>query len=129
MLGIRSEAVFVFPEVLERGEGVRPPDVEHELDPAGEDNVASLHTTLPRVLVCPVGHVEHVGDGLLVEFVSGHELAAVLGRGDAVLLRQVARDGVHVPGDVLVTHLARVLHILMDGDTQPRDLSGLRLRL
>ena len=64
-----------------------------------------------------------MGDGLLVEFVPSHELAAVLGRGDAVLLRQVARDRVHVPGDVLVTHLTRVLHILVDGDTKPRDLS------
>ena len=129
MLSVCSEAVLVLPEVLEGRQGVRPPDVEDELDPAGEDEAAPLHPTLPRVLVRPVGHVEHVGDGLLVEFVSGHELAAVLGRGDAVLLRQVARDGFHVPGDVLVTHLARVLHILMDGDTQPRDLSGLRLRL
>ena len=61
MLGVCCEAVLVLPEVLERGEGVRPPDVEHELDPAGEDNVASLHTTLPRVLVCPVGHVDACG--------------------------------------------------------------------
>ena len=123
MLDVCSEAVLVLPEVLEGGEGVRPPDVEDELDPAGEDDAASLHTTLPRVLVRPVCHVEHVGDGLLVELVSGHELAAVLGGCEAVLPRQVTSDRVPVPGDVLVTHLARVLHILVDGDTQPRDLS------
>ena len=122
MLSVRSEAVLVLPEVLEGRQGVRPPDVEDELDPAREDEAAPLHPTLPRVLVRPVGHVEHVGDGLLVELVARHELAAVLGRGDAVLLQQVAGDRVPVPGDVLVTHLARVLHVLVDSDTQPFDL-------
>ena len=122
MLSVCSEAVLVLPEVLEGREGVRPPDVEDELDPAGEDEAAPLHPTLPGVLVRPVGHVEHVGDGLLVELVARHELATVLGRGDAVLLQQVPGDGVPGPGDVLVTHLARVLHVLVDGDTQPLDL-------
>ena len=129
MLGVGGEAVLVLPEVLEGGEGVRPPDVEHELDPAREDEAAALGPALPRVLVRPVGHVQHVSHRLLVELVPGHELPAVLGRAGVVLVRQVTGDGVHVPGHVLVTHLTRVLHVLVDRDAEPRDLARLRLRL
>ena len=127
MLSVCSEAVLVFSEVLEGREGVRPPNMEDELDSAGEDEATSLNPTHPGILISPVGHIEHVGDGLLVELVARHELAAVLGRGHPVLLQQVAGDRVPVPGNVLVTHLAGVLHILMDGDTQPFDLICFRL--
>ena len=53
----------------------------------------------------------------------------VLCGGDVVRGLQVARDGVGVPDHVLVADLTRVLHVLVDRDTQPSVVTCLRWRI
>ena len=67
VLDVGGEAVLVLPEVLERGEGVAPAHVEHELDAGGQHQAAPRRAAHPRVLVRPVGHVQHVRRGLSVK--------------------------------------------------------------
>ena len=67
VLDVGGEAVLVLPEVLERGEVVAPAHVEHELDAGGQHQAAPRRAAHPRVLVRPVGHVQHVRRGLSVK--------------------------------------------------------------
>ena len=78
MLYFRYQTVLVLPEVLEGGHGVGPADVEDQLDPTRQHEVARVRLADPRVLVCPVGHVQHVRRGLLVKLVARHVRGLVL---------------------------------------------------
>ena len=46
-----------------------------------------------------------------------------------MLLRQVRCDRLLIPANVDVAQLTRVLHVLVDGDTQPRVLTCLSRRV
>ena len=126
VVSLSDETVLVFPEVLQSGDGVSPPDVKDQLDPAVETGTAALSPTLPPVPVRPVGHVQHVDGGGLVEPVARHPLCLVL-PGVGPVAGEVGPDGVRLPLDVLVTDLTGVLDIPVYGDGQPPLLPALGL--
>ena len=93
-------------------------NVEYQPNPAGQLVLAALPLALKDVLVRPVVVVGHVSGGVCVEPVACHEFRLVLFGGVAVA-GQVLCQVFTVPGYVLVTDLAGVNDVLVDGLVHP----------
>ena len=93
-------------------------NVEYQPHPAGQFVLTALPLALKDVLVRPVVVVGHVSGGVRVEPVASHEFRLVLFGGVAVA-GQVLCQVFTVPGYVLVTDLAGVDDVLVDGLVHP----------